>query len=130
MRAIHELEKRGDEPRPLPQTVYEFWAVATRPITNNGLGLSPAAGQIVVTNFLNLYPLIQEGSSVFSEWLGIVSSQPCLGKVAHDARYVAAMRSLGLTHLMTFNSADFARFAGITVIDPSSAVPPGPGITP
>lgn len=48
----------------------------------------------------------------------MVAAYACQGKVAHDARYVAAMRAHGLTHLLTFNGADFARFPGITVLDP------------
>jgi predicted nucleic acid-binding protein len=42
------------------------------------------------------------------------------GKQAHDARIVAAMNVHKLTHLLTFNTADFKRYDGITVVNPSS----------
>ena len=50
----------------------------------------------------------------------LVSTCACHGKVAPDARYVAAMRTHGLDQLLTFNVGDFARFPGLTVIDPAS----------
>ena len=45
------------------------------------------------------------------------------GKKAHDARLVAAMNLHGITHIVTFNSDDFARDAGITVIHPQGLAP-------
>lgn len=44
------------------------------------------------------------------------------GKNAHDARLVAAMLAHGLTHLLTFNAADFRRFTAVTVADPSGVL--------
>lgn len=38
--AISALLNRGDQVCITPQNIIEFWAVATRPITNNGLGLT------------------------------------------------------------------------------------------
>jgi hypothetical protein len=40
---------------------------------------------------------------------------------AHDARLVAAMIVHGVTHLLTFNGADFARYSGIRITDPTIA---------
>jgi predicted nucleic acid-binding protein len=36
----------------------------------------------------------------------------------HDARLVAVMEVHGLTHLLTFDTPDFHRFAGITAVHP------------
>jgi predicted nucleic acid-binding protein len=36
----------------------------------------------------------------------------------HDARIVAAMLSHRVTHLLTFNTADFKRYTEITTINP------------
>lgn len=44
------------------------------------------------------------------------------GKNAHDARLVAAMLAHGLTHLLTFNDADFQRFTGITTVTPAAVL--------
>ncbi|MEK7832647.1 MAG: hypothetical protein AAB401_16260 [Acidobacteriota bacterium] len=41
-----------------------------------------------------------------------------MGKPAHDARIVAAMKVHGIAHLLTFNVGDFKRFPNITVVSP------------
>jgi predicted nucleic acid-binding protein len=40
------------------------------------------------------------------------------GKQAHDARLVAAMKRHSINQILTFNTADFARYAEITAISP------------
>ena len=48
---------------------------------------------------------------------------------AHDARLVAAMVRHSISHLLTFNEQDFARYNEIAVIVPSAAAafpPAGP----
>ena len=44
------------------------------------------------------------------------------GVQVHDARLVAAMLAHGVTHILTFNTADFARYApeGIVAVAPAS----------
>lgn len=44
------------------------------------------------------------------------------GVQVHDARLVAALLANGLTHILTFNASDFARYAptGIVGVEPSS----------
>ena len=37
----------------------------------------------------------------------------------HDARLVAVMLSHGVTHLLTFNTGDFASFTNISLVHPS-----------
>lgn len=128
--ALAELRSRGDSLRTLPQSVYEFWVVATRPVANNGLGLSIVECEQTVTDLLAAFPLLDDPPTLFAEWRGLVAAHSCQGKVAHDARYAAAMRGHGLTHLLTFNGGDFARFTGIVAIDPASVTaPPGTGPT-
>jgi hypothetical protein len=51
------------------------------------------------------------------------------GKKAHDARLVAAMLAHGLSRLLTFNVSDFARYPGITVLEPAQVLA-GPPSTP
>jgi predicted nucleic acid-binding protein len=38
--AVQQLESAGHALCIVPQNLYEFWAVATRPVTDNGLGLA------------------------------------------------------------------------------------------
>jgi hypothetical protein len=63
---------------------------------------------------------------LFVEWEVMVGTFHCSGKVAHDARIVAAMKTHRVTRLMPINVADFARYPGITIIDPATlaATPP------
>jgi hypothetical protein len=125
--ALSALRAQGESLRSIPQSLYEFWVVATRPVANNGLGLSAAECDQALTQIEALFPLLADPPTLFAEWRRLVVAHGCHGKVAHDARYVAALRGLGLTHLLTFNVADFARFPGITVLDPAAvAVPPSP----
>ncbi|MDQ3652607.1 MAG: hypothetical protein M3458_20490 [Acidobacteriota bacterium] len=39
-RALLTLRKQAEELCIIPQNIIEFWAVATRPLANNGLGLT------------------------------------------------------------------------------------------
>ena len=44
------------------------------------------------------------------------------GVQVHDARLVAAIISHGATHILTFDTVDFARYApeGIVAVDPAA----------
>ncbi len=129
--ALSALRAQGDTLRTLPQSLYEFWVVATRPLANNGLGLSASECDQTLTGIESLFPLLPDPPPLFTHWRALVVAHACHGKVAHDARYVAALRGHGLTHLLTFNAADFSRFPGLTVLDPTALVaPPPPSATP
>jgi predicted nucleic acid-binding protein len=116
--AVRKLVRRGDEPVLFSQSVYEFWVVATRPLAVNGLGLSPADADLWLDIFLVRFPLLENKPGTFAEWRQLVTTHSISGKPAHDARYVAAMNTCGITHILTFNVGDFTRFPGITALDP------------
>jgi len=40
--AVAALRRRGDNLFLVPQNLYEFWVVGTRPLAQNGLGFTPA----------------------------------------------------------------------------------------
>ena len=61
-----------------------------------------------------------DGVDTFPEWERIVSQHQVSGKQVHDARLVAAMMSHRVTHILTFNTADFTRYTEITVVQPQS----------
>lgn len=113
------LRPHGNVLHIVPQCVCEFWVVATRPIANNGLGLSSKECVGEVANLKATFSFLDDKPTLFSEWETVVSVFSCHGKVAHDARYVAAMRTHGLTNLLTFNVSDFLRYPGLSVLDPS-----------
>lgn len=116
--AVTALGRRGDIPVLVPQSLYEFWVVATRPREHNGLGLSVAECRGELAAFKAYCPLFPDLPGLYPAWEDIVAAHACRGKPAHDARYVAAMRTHGLAHLLTFNAADFARYPGVVALDP------------
>jgi predicted nucleic acid-binding protein len=118
--AVATLHDRGALLCMVPQTVYEFWVVATRPLAANGLELAVSDSQTEVARFKRMFPLLPDQGSLFAEWEQIVYSSQVSGRQAHDARLVAAMRTHGLTELLTFNGSDFRRFPGVTVLDPAT----------
>ena len=124
--AVAALRSQGFALHTVPQCFYEFWVVATRPKANNGLGLSTADADREIATLLVPFPLIDDTPDLFAEWRTLVVAHDCKGKVAHDARIVAAMNTHGLSHLLTFNGADFARFPGVTVLDPHAVAAPAP----
>jgi predicted nucleic acid-binding protein len=126
--AVSSLQQGGETLHTVPQNAYEFWVVATRPVAANGLGLSPAQADAELTRVLALFPLLPDTPAIFPEWRRLVLAHQVTGKNAHDVRLVAAMAVHGVTHLLTFNTADFARYPGITAVDPAAfaAAPPPP----
>jgi predicted nucleic acid-binding protein len=103
----------------VPQVIYEFWAVCTRPLTANGLGRSASEAELEVAGVRRRFAWLADQPDVFDVWFNLVTRTPVHGKPSHDARLVAAMLVHGVDHLLTFNDADFRRFAGITVLSPA-----------
>jgi predicted nucleic acid-binding protein len=102
----------------VPQNLYEFWVVGTRPAAVNGHGLTIPECQQMLDGFKAVFTLLPDRPTLLAEWESLVVAHACVGKSAHDARLVAAMRTHGLTELLTFNGSDFRRFPGVTVLDP------------
>jgi hypothetical protein len=48
----------------------------------------------------------------------VAASVGVSGVQVHDARLAAVMRVHGLTHILTLNAADFARYPGIIAVHP------------
>ncbi len=118
--AITLLQAAGEVLCIVPQSIYEFWAVATRPQAANGLGMPVALCQQIVAAMLAAFRFLDDGPTLFREWETLVGTYACHGRVSFDARIVAAMRTHGLSKLLTYNVIDFARFPGITALNPNS----------
>lgn len=118
--AVAVLRSAGHVLRAVPQAGYEFWVVATRPVANNGLGWPPATADAELASLERLFPVLDDPPGLYAGWRQSVVTHGCRGKPAHDARYVAAMQLHGLTHLLTFNTPDFARFPNVTALDPAA----------
>lgn len=120
--AIKKLRKQGVVLHSTPQNYIEFWNIATRPVEANGLGAAPATAYRLVRRLRPLFPLLPDTPAVFDEWIKLVVATGVSGKQVHDARLAAVMQTHGVTHILTFNVADFKRFEplGITVAHPAA----------
>jgi predicted nucleic acid-binding protein len=118
--AYRMLRRQGEMLCIVPQNSIEFWAVATRPTNANGLGLTIAEAFHESSLLKSLFILLPDTPVIFSEWEKLVAKYQVMGKQVHDTRLVAAMIAHQITHLLTFNTDDFKRFAEITAIDPRS----------
>lgn len=116
--SVKALQRRGEIVHITPQNLIEFWNVATRQAAANGLGMSPAEAERQVESLELLFPLVPDTPDVYREWRRLVSVAGVSGVRVHDARLAAVMLANGLTHVLTFNSADFKGFPGITVVRP------------
>jgi predicted nucleic acid-binding protein len=59
---------------------------------------------------------LPDSDDVYPEWRRLVVIHGVSGKKAHDARLVATMTVNRITHILTFNVEDFARYAEIVVL--------------
>lgn len=116
--SVKSLQRRGEIVHITPQNLIEFWNVATRPASANGLGMSPAEAAREVESLELLFPLMPDTPDIYMEWRKLVSAAGVSGVKVHDARLAAVMLANGLTHILTFSAEDFKRFPGITVVRP------------
>lgn len=115
--ALRALISQGAALCVVPQNIYEFWVVATRPHAQNGFGLSPHDASRLIESSLSKLTLLRDERGIFDVWMSLVDHHNVAGKNAHDTRLVAAMQRHGLATLLTMNKADFARYP-ITVLTP------------
>ena len=122
--AVDKLDRRGEILHVTSQTFVEFRNVATRPSASNGLGMSTVDAEVEAAVYESEFPLLEETPDIYRKWKVLVTTLGVVGKQVHDARLVAVCHVHGVTHLLTFNTAHFARFSGfgpgLVVVDPSS----------
>ena len=118
-RALQRLAHQGMRIHIVPQNLFEFWVVATRPISNNGFGLTSAQAAVVLDRIKGTFKLLRDTPEIYDAWEDLVTRYRMVGKPAHDTRLVAAMKIHGLTAILTFDKTGFIRFPGIEVIDPA-----------
>jgi predicted nucleic acid-binding protein len=117
-RAVSELLAQGEILSVIPQNIIEYWAVATRPVEANGLGMSVEETAAEVKRLQIIFQILPDNADIFTEWKRLVSEHEVKGKEVHDARIVAAMLAHRVTHLLTFNTADFKRYTEISAVNP------------
>jgi predicted nucleic acid-binding protein len=118
--AILKLQRRKEILVIVPQNLYEFWVVATRPVGKpNGLGMSPDRVELWMGYLLRQFKLLAETDAFYGEWRRLLRIHKVPGFKAHDTRLVAAMQIYGIQNLMTFNHDDFKKYP-ITLLDPEA----------
>jgi len=94
-----------------PQVEREFWAVATRPRAENGLGMTPEETAASLREwregFLQLAP---DSPAVYATGQKLVAEHGVCGKQVHDAAIVAAAKAASADQVLTFNREHFQRF--------------------
>ena len=120
--AVRKLLSNGHRLHATTQNIIEFWNVSTRPIHQNGIGLSPSDTVGPLRRAEQLFPLLLDSPNVYAEWRELVVNYGVSGVQVHDARLVATMLVHGVTHILTFNTSDFARYTpkGIVAVDPTT----------
>jgi predicted nucleic acid-binding protein len=115
------LLESGEPVHVTPQNISEFWNVATRPQTYNGLGFSVALAAGEVAKIEQALILLPDSPAAYGEWKRLVLTHGVMGAKVHDARLVAAMNVHGVRRILTFNDADFKRF-DIEAVHPSAVL--------
>jgi predicted nucleic acid-binding protein len=123
-RALNVLRLRNEKLHITSQNLVEFWVVATRPLTENGLGFSPELAIQELNSLKRLFDLLPE-APLQNEWELLGTTHSVSGKNAHDARLVAAMIVHEVAGILTFNTQGFVRYPSISVLDPRMVVQSG-----
>lgn len=101
----------GVHPAACGQIMREYLVVATRPASENGLGLSCEDAVANVTRLGRLMVLLPESADVVSALREIVLSAGISGKRIHDANIAAVMQTHAVSTLVTENTDDFRPFS-------------------
>ena len=117
--ALRALRVRGDVSVTAPQNIAEFWNVCTRPAAaRGGLGHTVQETDRRVRLLERLFRVLPDSPAVYPLWRQLVVQHGVQGVQVHDARLAAWMQAHGISHLLTLNAADFARYPGITAWSP------------
>lgn len=115
------LIARGERLCVTSQNVAEFWAVATRSPTHNGLGLTVPVAAAALDRIEAVFVLLPDDPAIHRRWKRLVTTHAVIGNRVYDARLVAAMLVHGVGRILTFNAADFARY-GVEILEPAAVV--------
>jgi len=118
--ALLTLDRRGEVVYVSSQNLIEFHALATRPKTANGLGLTPALASAEAKRIEAIYPVLPDTPAIYPFWRNLVDTYAVVGRQVYDARLVAVMQAHGITHCLTLDPGGFRRYAGlVTIVDPA-----------
>ena len=102
----------------------EFWNASTPPLARKGFVLTVDETNADAQDTERGFTLLADTSAIYREWRRIVVEQQVSGVQVHDARLAASMYAHQVTHILTFNVADFRRYPGLTPIHPRDVPSP------
>jgi predicted nucleic acid-binding protein len=118
-KALATLRLRREKLCIAPQNLVEFWAVATRTQSENGLGMNTAQAVLEVAKIRKLFYILSYTPDVLEAWERLVAARGISGKQTHDAHIVAIMQVHLVTSILTFNDRHFKRYPEIKVLNPA-----------
>lgn len=98
------------------QVIREYLVVATRPIENNGLGMTTELALDNIKRFQEKASMLAEtlqAGEVFVKWAGRYGIR---GKRLHDLQILATASVAGMHALVTANERDYPESAPLTII--------------
>jgi predicted nucleic acid-binding protein len=117
--ALRLLRSRGDVICVCPQNIAEFWNVSTRPaIARGGYGKDAAATELRVRFIERNAVVLDESPAAYRQWRSVIVQHQIKGVAVHDARLVSMMHVAAISHILTLNVSDFARYQSVTAIRP------------
>jgi predicted nucleic acid-binding protein len=109
---INQIQAAGAEFWISRQVIRELLVAATRP--GNLREPNPPSRWISIARELqSVMRVASDDKQVTGFLLDLLETPGALGKQVHDANIVATMRANKITHLLTHNTADFARYANL-----------------
>jgi predicted nucleic acid-binding protein len=119
---LKDLFRRHVDLTITPQNLVEFWSVATKPVTSNGLGLTPEQAREEVNRLKEIFSLLPDTPAIYRAFEAVVEQYKITGRNAFDARLVASMRVHGERSILTFDEG-FSRYAPeIEIVHPGSLI--------
>ena len=116
--AVETLLNAGESVVYSSQNVREFWNVRTRPIENNGLGLTTLDVAREVEEIQASLSFVADNEEVYVAWRRLVQQHEVTGAQVHDANLVAIMIVRNIDRLLTFNPNHFRRYNSIAILEP------------
>jgi predicted nucleic acid-binding protein len=99
------------------QVMREYLSAMTRPGAYTGS--IPITSLIAdVQRFERSHSVAEDRAAVTANLLSLLTTIPIGGKQVHDANIVATMLTNAIPNLLTHNTADFQRFAGLITVVP------------
>lgn len=85
--AVKRIRAASNQPVIVPQVLYEYWVVATRPVELNGLGLTTDQARLAVDEFATNLTLLLDERGIFVNWLSLVTDHSVNGKKLADMEF-------------------------------------------